>query len=370
MFGSIGSLQALSGSPLQANSLSENYPYGTLSKMIQAFFSGGSQTAPAQGAPPNSVATWYGMSFGQASMSFSGGMFGLLGGTDTEPLGSFRVPLYRDRYDRQAVYEYTEHKAWDYKFQFGQKIHQSEQSVDERVEVINVVRDPVILDLNEDGELGVTGQTDTQVRTNETATSTTSTRTEGRRRITTTTTTREWDLLVNWDNKIDFDVDGDGAVDRTEWLKEGGGDGFLVFDQDGDGTINGRELMNETSLSGEQNAYKSGWDKTRDLFDKNADGILEGDELKDLKIWKDANGDGVTDAGELLTLAELGIVKVDTNSGSFTKQKLKGYQTVKTREELGFVDHHVSAGFGTAYSVGSQLVVGGQTLENFQLASA
>lgn len=309
--------------------------------------------------------TWGGMSVSQPQIQMSGGLFGYMGGTDSPAAASFRMPIYRDRYEKQPVYSYTEHKAWDYKFQTGQKIHQTEDTATQSVRVL-APRDPVILDLNKDGKIGVTGTDDSRKIVNEKVAVSSSVSSDGNTEVTTTRTHREWDLLVNWDKKIDFDVNGDGTMDRTEWLKKDGGDGFMVLDADNDGQINGRELMNETGLDGEQNKYASGWDKARALFDKDGDGILQGDELKCVKIWADANGDGKTDPGELKTLDQLGIVKIDTNTGSFTEAKLTGYRTLHHKEEIGYVEHATYAGANT-YGVGSRMVIGGQVVQNFQL---
>lgn len=310
------------------------------------------------------------MAMGAPAISLSGGMYGYLGGSNTDPFGSYRAPIYRDRYEKEAVYKYEEHKAWYYQFQQGEKHHQTSTDVQTQVRQLPRPRDPVILDINEDGQLGVTGKDDSRRRVNEQTRVQRQTRREGWREITTTTTTREWDLLVNWDKKIDFDVDGDGKVNRTEWLRPGGGDGFLVYDADGDGVITGRELMNETGLKGEQNQYKDGWEKARDLFDKDGDGVLQGEELAGLKVWMDRNGDGVTDPGELRSLADLGIVKIDTVKGSFTKKKLSHYRWIKHRELLGYVEHNVmAAAAGNIHGVGSRIVLGGQVLHNYQLGA-
>lgn len=359
MLGFMNGIQPLAGMGMDfASGFSALSPLMSMSNLTTIFTSPATQNA-------DGGMSWGGMSAGNAFAQMSGGMFGYMGGTDGPAQAIFRMPIYQDRYEQKAVYEYTEHKAWDYKFQTGQKVHQTEQTASQRIEILPN-RDPVILDLNEDGELGVTGADNSQRRINEKQTSTNSVAVSGDRRITTTTTQKEWDLLVNWDKKIDFDVNGDGSTDRTEWLKKGGGDGFLVMDADGDGKINGRELMNETGLDGEQNKYQSGWDKVRSLFDGNDDGVLEGDELKSLKIWADENGDGKTDAGELKSLDELGIVKIDTQTGSFTKKKLVGYETIHHRDEIGYVEHGTYAGSNT-YGVGSRMVIGGQVLQDFQL---
>lgn len=323
-------------------------------------------TVPPQ-STGNGGTTWGGMGVSQPMVQMSGGLFGYMGGTDSPAAASYRQPIYSERYERQPVYTYTEHKAWDYKFQTGQSVHQTEDTADQQVRILEA-RDPVILDLNKDGKVGVTGATDTRQRVNEKVDVTTRVNTVGNQEITDINTHREWDLLVNWDKKIDFDVNADGTVDRTEWLEKGSGDGFMVLDADDNGQITGRELMNETGLDGEQGLYKSGWDKARALFDKDGDGVLAGEELKGVKIWADANGDGKTDAGELKTMEELGIVKIDTNTGSFTEAQITGYETVYHKEEIGYVEHNTYAGSNT-YGVGSRLVIGGRVLQDFQMGA-
>ena len=174
-----------------------------------------------------------------------------------------------------TLYQYDKQKAVDYKFesQLGRRV---------------VRRDPVILDLNGDGKLDVTGR---------------------------------------GGSKINYDVNGDGITDRTEWMKKGSQDGLLAYDANHDGKITGNELMNETSIDGKQNTYKSGWDKMLALGDKNKDGKLTGDELKGFSVWTDKDGDGITDAGELQSAAKTGLVEIDSKEGSFTRRRQVAHES-------------------------------------------
>lgn len=45
-------------------------------------------------------------------------------------------------------------------------------------------------------------------------------------------------------------------------------------------------------------------------FDTDDNGVVEGDELKKLKIWIDIDGDAVTDKGELVPLSAHGITQI------------------------------------------------------------
>lgn len=238
-------------------------------------------------------------------------------GTDTHYYSSSRTP----------VWEYEKSKAVDYKFQVGEKFH----NVDVQTQVSTVSQriDPVILDLNNDGKLDLTPEDNSLQNINETSQSSTSVSQDwrGNRLDTTTTTTtrREWDTLKNWNNKIDYDVNGDGTVDRTQWTAKGTRDAFLVYDNNQDGKISGNELMNEGGIDGRKDVYKTGWEKARALADKNGDGKLTGAELNGFQVWQDANGDGVTDAGELKSLGSLNIFEIDTVEGSFSKRKEVGF---------------------------------------------
>jgi hypothetical protein len=90
-------------------------------------------------------------------------------------------------------------------------------------------------------------------------------------------------------------------------------DGLLVRDLNGDGKItSGRELFgNHTLLTKGSNAGKeaaNGFEALAEL-DDNGDGVVDANDASfaSLKVWKDTNSNGVTDAGELLTLAQAGI---------------------------------------------------------------
>ncbi|MBM3461148.1 MAG: hypothetical protein FJX76_03505 [Armatimonadetes bacterium] len=281
------------------------------------------------------------MGLGPANATIAAGFSGTVGSDLTAGIQA-RVPQYRTVFDQKPIYAYDTFKAEDYHFQQGTTTNHVAVASSTQTRFI----DPVIIDLDGDGKLGVTGRTNTSEIIADSTAVATSVSQQGRRIDTTTTSTRSWTTRDNWNDKIDFDVNADGNVDRTEWLKTGTGDAFLVTDLNNDGQINGRELMNETGINGEQNKYKGGWDKARDLFDANKDGVLEGNELSNLKVWNDKNGDGRVDSGEMKSLSEAGIVKIDTNDGTVTRQRLTGYQSVPRQEVSGYVELNSFANTG------------------------
>jgi Ca2+-binding RTX toxin-like protein len=102
-----------------------------------------------------------------------------------------------------------------------------------------------------------------------------------------------------------FDMDGNGTRDDTGWISRQ--DGFLVVDLNGDGRITSAEL----SLLGLKADAKSGLDALAAL-DSDKNGSIDSKDARfgELKLWVDANGNGVTDAGELQSLADRGIASV------------------------------------------------------------
>ncbi len=120
-----------------------------------------------------------------------------------------------------------------------------------------------------------------------------------------------------------FDMDGDGIGDDTGWV--GTGDGLLVIDRNGDGLITG---ASELSFLIEKADAKSDLEALA-VLDANRDGKIDAKDARfaELKVWVDANGNGVTDAGELKTLTDLGITEISV-AGRSTDQKVKPGQNI------------------------------------------
>jgi Ca2+-binding RTX toxin-like protein len=116
------------------------------------------------------------------------------------------------------------------------------------------------------------------------------------------------------DSSAYFDLDGDGFREHVAWTR--GGDGLLVYDRNGNGSIDdGSELFGsgyrETDAGGVQSRGTEGFDDLARL-DSNDDGVIDAADAEygALQIWIDADGDALTGAGELHTLASLGIVSI------------------------------------------------------------
>ncbi|WP_457279434.1 calcium-binding protein [Polaromonas sp. P5_D5] len=110
-----------------------------------------------------------------------------------------------------------------------------------------------------------------------------------------------------------FDHNADGIKTGTGWARPD--DGFLVRDLNGNGTIDtGRELFGVDTIKSNSTLATDGFDALGDL-DANGDGFITNADAAygDLKIWQDANQDGITQSGELKTLTELNITSIGVN---------------------------------------------------------
>jgi Ca2+-binding RTX toxin-like protein len=126
-----------------------------------------------------------------------------------------------------------------------------------------------------------------------------------------------------------FDLDRDGFAERTGWVT--GGDGFLALDRNGNGVIDdvselfgGPKAGGGTDLNGDgvvsyDETVETGFQALAAL-DGNGDGVVDSADagFADLRVWIDANEDAITDAGELKTLAELGIESISLASEAAT----------------------------------------------------
>jgi hypothetical protein len=111
-----------------------------------------------------------------------------------------------------------------------------------------------------------------------------------------------------------FDMDGDGVADDTGWSAKG--DGFLVIDRDNNGRItDGSELSFLAESATARNSLGG-----LAALDSNGDHILDKKDARfgELKVWIDSNGNGVSDEGELKSLAEVGIVSIDLTAHNTT----------------------------------------------------
>lgn len=105
-----------------------------------------------------------------------------------------------------------------------------------------------------------------------------------------------------------FDLGATGFAHKTGWI--GSGSGFLALDRNGNGVIDsGLELF------GTAGGASEGFAALR-ASDNNHDNVIDANDgdFSQLRVWTDLDRDALTDAGELQTLAELGIVSIGLNA--------------------------------------------------------
>jgi hypothetical protein len=141
-----------------------------------------------------------------------------------------------------------------------------------------------------------------------------------------------------------FDHDGNGFAEQTGWA--GADDGLLVWDRDGDGRIkDGTELFGNETLLNDGSKAADGFQALAEL-DDNADGRVDASDaaFANLRVWKDADGDGVSSAGELLSLTDLGIESIATG---YSASGLVDAQGNQHREIGSFIRTDGTAGAAT-----------------------
>ena len=136
-------------------------------------------------------------------------------------------------------------------------------------------------------------------------------------------------------SNVYFDHDDDGVLTRTGWA--GKDDALLVWDRNGNGRIDtGAELFGDFTPLPNGTLAPNGFAALAAL-DSNGDGIIDASDpaFAELKLWRDADQNGATGAGELISLADAGIVSLNlahtlknqnlangnqlTREGSFTR---------------------------------------------------
>ncbi len=115
-----------------------------------------------------------------------------------------------------------------------------------------------------------------------------------------------------------FDHDGNGFAQSTGWV--GADDGLLIWDRNGDSIVNnGSELFGSETLLANGSKATNGFFALADL-DTNLDGVISISDAawSALQIWQDLDGDGVSSAGELKSLADSGISSLSIASTAST----------------------------------------------------
>jgi len=150
-----------------------------------------------------------------------------------------------------------------------------------------------------------------------------------------------------------FDANGNSIKTGTAWA--GADDGMLVWDRNGNGLIDsGRELFGDETVLANGTKAAHGFAALSELdVGSTVDGatVGAGDNVFDakdaqfsnLRIWRDLNQDGVSQANELQTLAQTGITSIglantnpNTNYGdaNTNKGKQRGQTPLHSSEHI------------------------------------
>ncbi|MFA6971699.1 MAG: YqiA/YcfP family alpha/beta fold hydrolase, partial [Gallionella sp.] len=197
----------------------------------------------------------------------------------------------------------------DIAFGLGNKINGLEQSVSDFLTTIQnlfhqaeITRSPLVLDLNGDGV-----------------------------------------STIAMSAGVHFDQNNNRFSELSGWVAPS--DGLLVRDLNNNGQIDGGgELFgNNTTLASGQKAA-NGFASLAEV-DANLDGTVDSTEATagGIKIWKDTNQNGITDAGELLTLAQAGVSSLATGYAVTPTVDAQGNQHNQTG--------HYTAADGTSHAM-------------------
>jgi len=118
---------------------------------------------------------------------------------------------------------------------------------------------------------------------------------------------------------VQFDTNADTIRTATAWV--GADDGLLVLDRNGNGQIDSaRELFGDETLLADGKKAAHGFAALADLDVGGAvgatggagDGVFDAKDAQfgAVRIWRDLNQDGISQAGELQTMAEAGIASI------------------------------------------------------------
>jgi hypothetical protein len=131
-------------------------------------------------------------------------------------------------------------------------------------------------------------------------------------------------LDLNGDGQIGYshvvmDVNGDGRKDLTAWTDAT--DGVLVWDKLGDGVVHDNSQYAFSQYGGNTDLQGLAV-----AFDSNQDGAFDSlDALfQQFAVWQDANQNGVSDAGEVKSLADLGVSSISLTSDGVVRNPAEG----------------------------------------------
>jgi hypothetical protein len=134
--------------------------------------------------------------------------------------------------------------------------------------------------------------------------------------------------LTSANDGVMFDMNGDGVRQPISWTAAGTLTAFLAMDRNGNGQIDdGTELFGNHTRKRDGTRARNGFEALADLDDTaHKDlAITTTDSIYPrLLLWTDSNHNGVSEPSELSSLADAGIIRIDTT-----------YVTRRRRDQFG-----------------------------------
>jgi hypothetical protein len=120
--------------------------------------------------------------------------------------------------------------------------------------------------------------------------------------------------LTSANDGVKFDISGQRVAEQISWTRANSSVAFLVLDRDGNGTIDsGKELFGNATPRPSGGRYENGFEALKE-FDGNGDGSVDDNDpmFGQLRLWLDANHNGLSEPSELLTLTKSKIASLST----------------------------------------------------------